>query len=156
MKFHMLRRELIGLSGFENADRSGERVYTKPHTGVRLLVNGSAWPAGFGIGYVDTNRWYNQGEGRPTTLGPDLHAYGRAGVIDNYGGTAGEIEREGAQGLVIRADIGDIFLMQDPAHPDDLTAWELAWDGWGNSVDRHNVRFFQVDLRVRVRDETPA
>ena len=41
--------------------------------------------------------------------GDEAETWGKAGVIDNYGGTAGELQRERAAGLLIIADQGDVL-----------------------------------------------
>lgn len=151
---HVLQRSMLDISGFPNADRSpvpggqaggGHLQRNRPghEQEHRLLVNGSAWSPGFGVGYIDSDLWLNQGEGLPTRKGPDLYGYGIAGVIDNYGGTGAELDRAEAAGRIIRADIDDLFVVEDPAHPAKVTVWRLTWSGFGSRVDRHNIKFIQ-------------
>lgn len=58
-------------------------------------------PGGFGIGVVPSGSEGRQEHGGPMVEGPWGYLYGRAGVIDNYGGTAAEHAKLRERGLVI-------------------------------------------------------
>jgi len=73
---------------------------------IRIVVNG--WGgAGFGVGRVKRHEMGRREHGGALIPGPYNYAYGIASVIDCYGGTAAEMKRLHAEGLLLRVNIGD-------------------------------------------------
>lgn len=143
---HVLDREQVSIGGFLSEDRSGgyaDRTDPPDH-GYRLLVRESEWYAGFGLCGADSDLWSNKGENLGTERGPNLWGYGKAGVIDNHGGTGADIEREDTQRRVIRCKVGDLFQIEDPVLG-TLTYRLLLENRYGH-VDRHNIMFERVGL----------
>jgi len=127
---HHVNRHAVPTGGFVDAEggRYVDRVGRGPRK-ARLLVDG-AHRAGFGLCYCDTDLWSNTGEFRPRRHGARLDAYGLGTVIDNHGGTAAEIARDRADGVVIEAVAGDLLVMPDPAAPAGATAWRIEAAGY--------------------------
>ena len=93
---------------------NGKDVYGPGHfkSEVTLLIEGSSRSGGPGGWFL--GGWSAEGEGRTVTQGPMVqgpYAYvgGRCGVIDNHGGTHGELERADGKGLLFRCKAGDIL-----------------------------------------------
>lgn len=140
---HIIERGLIKVSGFTTPERTlpggasshVDRVQIAYNQGIRVLVAGSRWYAGFGLGAIDPDLWYNLGAGLPTQQGPHLYAYGMAGVIDTRGGTGAEIEAEEASGRLLRAKVGDYFAVEG------VGLFRLDWVRQGSYVDNYNITF---------------
>lgn len=79
-----------------------------------ILIAGSSrsgGPGGWSVG-----GWNAEGEARlvfrgPMVKGPFAYVFGRAGVIDNHGGTKGEQERKAAEGLLFNVAAGDTLVI---------------------------------------------
>lgn len=105
---------------------------------LRLLVEGARWTPGFGLGYVDASGEARRTHGGPKLPGPYAYAFGIAGVIDNHGGTAAEIEKAEAEGLIVRCAVGDTLVMPDGER------FLVEWDGWQGEARREHVRLVHV------------
>lgn len=136
---HHVERGTIKVSGFATADRQGHAVREDPgfDRDVRLMVQGQAG-VGFGLGAVDEDQWYNLGPGRGTAQGPRVYAYGHAGVIDNRGGSAREIQEARQAGLLLEASPGDLLEV-------DGRLWRIDWYRFGGIADRHNLQLELVE-----------
>jgi hypothetical protein len=76
------------------------------YTDCTLLVEG--YEIRFGVGEVkpgETGRKVMNGDLVP---GPWAYVYGQATVIDNFGGTAREMEEKRERGCVVEARLGDV------------------------------------------------
>lgn len=98
----------------------------------RLIVAGCRG-YGFGLGHVAEGEAARQETGGEMVPGPWAYAYGLCGVIDNYGGTATEVERQRAAGQLIEAAIGDI-----------LTIYGRDYRIEAIRYDNHNVNLVPV------------
>lgn len=140
---HIIERGLIRVAGYTTPDRDlpggssswVDRVKPPFRHDIRLLVEGSRWYAGFGLGAVDPDLWYNLGAGLSTQKGPHLYGYGMAGVIDTRGGTGAEIKDEEASGRLLRVKVGDYFAIED------VGLFKLDWYRQGSYVDMFNIAF---------------
>lgn len=132
---HRIPRGTYSVGGFEHPDRAGgyvQRVHPLDDGSyVRLMVEGHEG-VGFGLTAVDEDLHYNLGPGLGTASGPYVGAYGLAGVIDNRGGTAREIDEARASGRLIEARVGDLLEV-------DGRLWRIDWYRRASWVDRHNV-----------------
>lgn len=148
---HFIARGRIPVSGFEREDGGHVDRVAKQYDDkdVTLLVAGAANTPGYGLGYVDSDLWRNMGEHRPRAFGADLYAYGHAGVISADGRNTGwYLEQAEKAGNLIRAEIGDVFVIEDPTAPLGATFWTLRFAGFGRMVDYHNVKFEPVEVRT--------
>lgn len=75
---------------------------------TRLLVLDVAHAPGFHVGFIPSGSAAVQVDGGPLMPGPWCYAYGISGVIDNHGGTRGELKQAQAAGLVVEAVLGDV------------------------------------------------
>jgi hypothetical protein len=125
--FH-LQRGRVHVTCCDGPDQGAtftDRVKPDFNADYRLLVKGCSWTPGFGLVYTDADSWRNDGPGMPRLFGASLSAYGVAGVIDNYGGTGAEIERERRESRLIEAEEGDLLVMPDPSARVLFTAWRI-------------------------------
>lgn len=150
-----IARGRIPVSGFETLEplKHVDRIERPYKQELRVLVAGSRNTPGFGLGYIDSDLWRNDGPGRPRLLGANLYGFGHAGVISGDGrGTGWEIEQARSKGLLLEAEIDDLFIVEDPHAEHGATFWALKWDGWSPRserwVDRHNIKFVPVGLAV--------
>jgi hypothetical protein len=78
---------------------------------VVVLPRRGGYGPRFGLGYLDDTATWNQGPHLPRKQGRDAFLFGLSSVIDNHGGTAAEMERLQARGLVVNAQLGDHLLI---------------------------------------------
>lgn len=79
-----------------------------PH---RLLIAGSDDTAGWGVMQVAAGDEGRRQHGGPMIPGPWADVWGMPGVIDNHGGSAADMRREDASGLLIRCEPGDVLVL---------------------------------------------
>lgn len=78
-----------------------------------LTVDLGSGPAyRFGLGFVGADGECRRTTGGPMLAGPYAYAYGLATVIDNYGGSARELDEARTAGRVIDARIGDVLVFR--------------------------------------------
>jgi hypothetical protein len=85
---------------------------TSVRTALRLYVGSLASPA-FGLGYVDATGTARRTHGGPVLPGPYAYTYGKAVVIDNYGGSAMDVIAARDRGMLIIVNDGDTLVMPD-------------------------------------------
>lgn len=83
-------------------------VKPAPPPNTRIIIAGSENGfAGYNASFVPAGEEARQVSGGPLVPGPWAALFGLGSVIDNHGGTAGEITRERAAGTVVEATAGD-------------------------------------------------
>jgi hypothetical protein len=120
------------MTRFDLRQFRNDKDYAISCEGVRVVVAGAEnRTAGYGIGFTPTGREARQVFGGPLVPGPWGYAYGLATVIDNYGGTGADRERERREGRLIEANVGDELVLDD----DLIVRIELCRRGYPKLVN---------------------
>jgi hypothetical protein len=89
----------------------------------------------WGIGYSDDTSIWNQGPGLPRKAGRSAFLYELPSVIDNYGGTAAERQRNLEDGVEETAAVGDVVLLitgcRELGDRGERTLWRIVPVGHG-------------------------